>query len=74
MYLPLQFNKSQDRTLAARIVREHPFASLISNDDSGFPYATPLPLHLVEDGGSYSATSPSLIPIGNIWPLAPKPW
>jgi transcriptional regulator len=53
MYLPLQFNKSQDRTLAARIVREHPFASLISNDDSGFPYATPLPLHLVEDGENW---------------------
>jgi transcriptional regulator len=50
MYLPPQFNKSQDRQLAARIVREHPFASLISNDDSGFPYATPLPLHLVEEG------------------------
>ncbi|MBS7807503.1 FMN-binding negative transcriptional regulator [Variovorax sp. PCZ-1] len=53
MYLPAQFNKSQDRALAARIVHEHPFASLISNDDSGFPYATPLPLHLVEEGESW---------------------
>jgi transcriptional regulator len=50
MYLPLQFNKSQDRALAARIIREHAFASLISNDDEGSPYVTPLPLHLVEEG------------------------
>ncbi len=50
MYLPPHFNKSQDRALAARIVREHPFASLISNDDTGFPYVTPLPLHLIEEG------------------------
>jgi transcriptional regulator len=49
MYLPPHFNKSQDRTIAARIVREHPFASLISNDDEGFPFVTHLPLHLVEE-------------------------
>ena len=50
MYLPPQFNKSQDRALAARIIREHAFASLISNDDEGSPYVTPLPLHLIEEG------------------------
>ena len=50
MYLPPHFNKSQDRAIAARIVREHAFASLISNDDEGFPFVTHLPLHLVEDG------------------------
>jgi transcriptional regulator len=50
MYLPLQFNKSKDLAIAARIVRAHPLASLISNDDTGFPYVTPLPLHLVEEG------------------------
>jgi transcriptional regulator len=53
MYLPPHFNKSQDRSIAARIVREHPFAQLISNDDSGFPYVTPLPLHLVEEGENW---------------------
>ncbi len=53
MYLPPHFNKSQDRTIAARIVREHPFASLISNDDDGFPYVTHLPLHLVEQDLSW---------------------
>jgi transcriptional regulator len=52
MYLPPQFNKSQDRALAARIVREHPFASLISNDDDGFPFVTHLPLHLIAQGGA----------------------
>ncbi len=50
MYLPPHFNKSKDLGLAARIVREHPFASLISNDDEGFPFVTHLPLHLIEDG------------------------
>lgn len=49
MYLPPQF-KSDDSALAARLVREHPFASLISNDDDGFPFVTHLPLHLLEDG------------------------
>ena len=39
MYLPPQF-KSDDSALAARLVREHPFASLISNDDDGFPFVT----------------------------------
>lgn len=50
MYLPPQFNKSPDRPLAARIVREHALASLISTDDEGFPYVTHLPLHLIEEG------------------------
>ncbi len=32
-------------------MREHPFASLITTDDSGFPLVTHLPLKLVEEGG-----------------------
>jgi transcriptional regulator len=51
MYLPPHFNKSQDIELAARVVREHAFASLISNDDDGLPFVTHLPLHLVERQG-----------------------
>jgi transcriptional regulator len=51
MYLPPYFNKSQDSELAARVVREQPFASLISSDDEGLPYVTHLPLHL-EDADS----------------------
>jgi transcriptional regulator len=53
VYLPPQFDKSSDPALAARIVREHPFASLISNDDSGFPYVSHLPLHLIEEGAKW---------------------
>jgi transcriptional regulator len=47
MYQPPQF-RSTDRALAARLMREHPFASLISNDDAGLPFVTHLPLHLEE--------------------------
>jgi transcriptional regulator len=47
MYQPPQF-RSTDRALAARLMREHPFASLISNDDTGLPFVTHLPLHLEE--------------------------
>jgi transcriptional regulator len=52
MYQPPQF-RSADRALAARLMREHPFASLISNDDSGLPFVTHLPLHLEERGQSF---------------------
>jgi transcriptional regulator len=52
MYLPPQF-KSDDPALAAGLMREHPFATLISNDDEGFPYATHLPLHLEEREGGF---------------------
>jgi transcriptional regulator len=52
MYQPPQF-KSGDRAIAARLMREHPFASLISNDDAGLPFVTHLPLHLEERGGEF---------------------
>ena len=45
MYQPPHF-KSTDRALAAGLMRSNPFASLISNDDDGFPFVTHLPLHL----------------------------
>lgn len=45
MYQPPQF-KSTDPAVAARLMHEHPFASLISNDDAGVPFVTHLPLHL----------------------------
>ena len=48
MYLPQQFNHPQH---AAAIMREHPFASLVSNDGDGFPFVTHLPLKLIEEGG-----------------------
>ncbi len=50
MYLPPQF-KSEERTHALALMRAHPFASLISNDDANLPYVTHLPLHVQEEGG-----------------------
>ncbi len=47
MYLPPHF-AAQDAALAATLIRENPFASLISVDDEGLPCVTHLPLHLEE--------------------------
>ena len=52
MYNPPQF-ASQDPRIAARLMREHPFASLITLDDAGQPFVTHLPLHLAEEGGAF---------------------
>jgi transcriptional regulator len=52
MYQPPHF-KSGDPAMAARLMREHPFASLIAADDSGFPFVTHLPLHLEEEGSEF---------------------
>ncbi|MDM0105617.1 FMN-binding negative transcriptional regulator [Variovorax sp. J22R24] len=49
MYTPPQFN-SKDRAIAAELMRAHPFATLISNDDDGLPYITHLPLVLDDRG------------------------
>ena len=48
MYLPKQFNHPEH---ADTLMREHPFASLVSTDDSGFPFVAHLPLKLMEEGG-----------------------
>ncbi len=45
MYLPPYF-ACRDACLAARVMRAHPFASLITTDDEGLPFVTHLPLHL----------------------------
>jgi transcriptional regulator len=52
MYQPPQF-RSSDAAIAADLMREHPFASLISTDDAGFPFVTHLPLHLEEREGAF---------------------
>lgn len=52
MYQPPQF-RSDDAAIAAELMRSYPFASLISNDDGGFPFVTHLPLHLEERGGRF---------------------
>ena len=50
MYLPPHF-AAKDLAIAYELIRENPFASLISNDDNNLPFVTPLPLHLLEDKG-----------------------
>jgi transcriptional regulator len=50
MYLPPQFNV-KDPAHVQELIQAYPFASLISNDDDGLPFVTPLPLHLVEENG-----------------------
>jgi transcriptional regulator len=45
MYIPTQF-KSDDVAVAIELVRKHPFATLICNDDDGQPFVTYLPLHV----------------------------
>lgn len=52
MYQPPHF-KSDDPAIAAELMRRHAFASLISNDDGGFPFVTHLPLHLEEREGRF---------------------
>ena len=49
MYQPPQF-KAKDAAHALRIMREHPFASLISCDDEGMPFVSHIPMHVVEQG------------------------
>ena len=44
MYLPKQFNHPEH---ARTIIRENPFASLVSNDDDGFPFVSHIPIKLI---------------------------
>jgi len=47
MYLPTQFN-STDQSNVAALLRSHPLASLISVDDAGLPFVSHIPLLLQE--------------------------
>ncbi len=49
MYMPAQF-QAKDRALAIELIRAHPLATLISNDDAGLAYLSHLPLHLEQRG------------------------
>ncbi len=53
MYQPPHF-KSDDPASAADLMRAHPFASLVSTDDEGFPFVTHLPLHLEAREGRFT--------------------
>lgn len=50
MYLPPHF-KAKDDAQGRELIRAYCFASLISTDDQGLPFVTPLPLHLIEESG-----------------------
>ena len=50
MYLPPQFNHPDH---ALELIRSHPLASLISNDDDGFPFVTHLPMHVETEGAAW---------------------
>ena len=57
MYLPPQFaakdsatNQVKAHAIAHELIRANAFASLISVDDEGLPFVTPLPLHLLTEG------------------------
>ncbi len=50
MYMPPQF-LAQDVDHAITLMRAHPLATLISNDDDGFPFLSHLPLHLEQREG-----------------------
>ena len=52
MYQPPHF-KTSDPAIAADLMRQHPFASLITIDEGGFPFVTHLPLHLEERDGAF---------------------
>jgi transcriptional regulator len=45
MYMPPHFD-NKDRALAIELMRAYPFATLISTDETGFPFLSHLPLHL----------------------------
>jgi transcriptional regulator len=49
MYMPPQF-RARDDNHAMALMRAHPLATLISNDDGGFPFISHLPLHLKQRG------------------------
>jgi transcriptional regulator len=59
MYLPPQFIATDSATgnaTAHELIRTHPLASLISVDDDGLPFVTPLPLHLLAGEGEGAQT------------------
>jgi transcriptional regulator len=63
MYVPAQFN-SKELADAVELMRSHPFATLITNDDEGWPYITYLPLHL--ETRLSDAEPPNLVLFGHV--------
>jgi transcriptional regulator len=65
MYQPPQF-RSDDPAIAAELMRAHPFATLVSTDDAGFPFLTHLPLHLEERPGSGPGQAGGFVLLGHV--------
>jgi transcriptional regulator len=63
MYVPAQF-KSKDVSDAIELMKSHSFATLITNDDDGWPYITYLPLHL--ETAPQETEQPKLILFGHV--------
>jgi transcriptional regulator len=64
MYLPPQFaakDSSTTQATAHALIRANPLASLISVDDDGLPFVTPLPLHLLIDPSTGSGRTDCLL-------------
>ena len=53
MYQPPHF-KSDDPAIAAELMRRYAFATLVSTDDDGVPFASHLPMHLEGTGSAGS--------------------
>jgi transcriptional regulator len=63
VYVPAQF-KSQELADTIELMKAHSFATLISNDDEGWPYITYLPLHV--ETNSAEAPAPQLVLFGHV--------
>jgi transcriptional regulator len=63
MYLPKQF-QVDDVALAVDIMRENPFASLISTDEAGMPFVTHLPIH--GESRPTDENQPGLVLLGHV--------
>lgn len=63
MYIPAQFN-SQEVADAVELMKSHSFATLIANDDEGWPFITYLPLHLETRTADVSV--PQLVLFGHV--------
>jgi transcriptional regulator len=65
MYLPPHFD-NKDHATASALIRANPLASLISNDDDGFPFVTYAPLHLSPNAQGDDKTTASSAPL-SLW-------
>ncbi|MDO9404248.1 MAG: FMN-binding negative transcriptional regulator [Polaromonas sp.] len=65
MYLPPNFRGALDAH-AVPLMRAHPFASLVSVDDTGLPFITHLPLHLELPPGQDAAAPESILMLGHV--------